>query len=59
MLALDDVEPADAGADVHPDAGGILLGDLQARHLDGFFAGGKRQVNEARHLLDLFFLDEL
>ena len=32
---------------------------LQARHLERFIRGGDGQVDEASHLLDFFFLDEV
>ena len=38
VFALDDVESADAGADVNADAFVILRRDLQARHLHRFIA---------------------
>src|SRR5258708_30494552 len=59
MFALDDVESADAGADVHSDALGIFRSDFQGGHLEGFIGGGEGQVNEAPHFLDFFFLDEV
>ena len=59
VFALDDVEPADAGADVHADALGIVGVILQAGHLHGFIRRGEGEVDEAAHLLDFFFLDEV
>ena len=59
MLALDHVESADAGADVNADALGIFWRDLKPGHLHGFVGGGDGEVDEAAHLLDFFFLDEL
>src|SRR6266404_2136340 len=59
MFALDHVEPANAAADVHAYSGGILFRHLKPGHPHGFHAGGKRQMDEAAHLLDLFLLDEV
>ncbi len=59
MFALDDVESADAGADVDADHLGVFGSHLELRHLHRFFRGGDGEVNEAAHLLDFFFLDEL
>ncbi len=59
VLAFDDVEPADARTDVNADALVILRRDLESRHFHGFIGGGDRHVNEAPHLLDFFFLDEV
>ena len=42
-----------------PDALGDLRRDLQARSLHGFIRGRQGQVDEAAHLLQFFFLDEL
>src|SRR5208337_4434122 len=57
VLALNDVESADAGPDMHADMLGVLRGDLQFRHLERFVAGGDSQVDEAPHLLQFFFFD--
>src|SRR5690348_2326275 len=59
MLAFNDVKPAHAGSDVDSHAGSILRRDLQARHLHGFIGGSQGEVDEAAHLLHLFFLDEV
>ena len=59
VLALDHVESADAGADVNADALGIFGRDLELRHLHGFIRRGDREVDEAAHFLDFFFLDEI
>ncbi len=59
VFAFDNVEPADAGPDVHAHALVVFWRDLQARHLERFIRGGNRQVDEASHLLDFFFFDEV
>src|SRR5258708_2070268 len=59
VFALDDIESADAGADVNPDALIVLRRNLQGRHFHGFIGGCDRQVNEAAHLFNFFFLDEV
>ena len=59
MFALDDVESADAGADVHADRLGVFRRHFELRHLHRFICGGDGEVNEAAHLLDFFFLDEV
>ena len=43
--------------DAHPL--GVLGSNFQLRHLERFFSRGDRKVNEAPHLLDFFFLDEV
>ena len=58
VLALDDVEAADAGADVDADAVGDLRRDLEAGVLHGLVGGGQGEVDEAAHLAGLFFVDE-
>jgi hypothetical protein len=59
MFALDDVEPADAGADVTPTrsafSGVIFRPDI----FNASSAAAMRQVDEASHLLDFFFFDEV
>ena len=59
VLALDHIESADPGADVDAHALGNLGRDLQARSLHGFIRRGQGQVDEAAHLLQFFFFDEL
>ncbi len=59
MLALDDIEAADAGADVDTDAIGDLVGDLEAGVLHRFVRRGQGEVNEAAHLAGLFLIHEL
>jgi len=59
MLALDHIESADAGADMHADVLRDLGRDLELRHLHRFIGSGDGEVNEAAHLLHFFFLDEL
>ena len=36
-----------------------LRSDVQAGHLHGLICGRHAQMNEAAHLLDFFFLDEV
>src|ERR1700733_2367268 len=59
MLALNDVESTDAGADV--DAGRIrnFRSDLQAGHLHGEIGGGESELNKAPGFLQLFFLQPM
>ncbi len=58
VLALDDVEAADAGADVDADAVVIFIGDLEAGVGHRLGRGGEGEVDEAAHLAGLFFVDE-
>ena len=58
MLPLDHFESADAAADIHAGALGLVaVGDLEARGLEREFARRDGELNEAPHLLDFFFLD--
>src|SRR5579864_7396436 len=59
MFALDDVESANSRADVHAHPLVVLRRDLEPRHFERLIRGSKRQVDEAPHLLDFFFLDEV
>ena len=60
VLALDDIESTDAGADVDAGAlGHLFVLDLVVGHAQGFVAGGDGQMNKARHLARFFLLDEL
>ena len=59
VLALDDVEPADAGADVHADVICDFRCDLQAGVLHGLVRGCQREVDEAAHLTGLLLVHEL
>ncbi len=59
MLALDDVESADSGSDMYSHALGNFRGYFQAGSLHGFIRGRQSQVDEAAHLFQFFFLDEL
>ena len=58
VLALDDVEAADAGADVDAEAVAIGLVDDEAGVRHGLCRGGEREVDEAAHLAGLFLFDE-
>ncbi len=57
MLALDDVESADAGGDV--DAGGVgdVGRDFELSHAHGEIGAGHGQLNEPAHFFQLFFGD--
>jgi hypothetical protein len=59
VLALDDFESTDAAADINADALCVFIGHRQAGAGKRIVAGRDRQLDEAPHLLDLFFLDEL
>src|SRR5581483_1344893 len=59
VLTLDDVEPADAAADVDPDAVVDFRRDLQPGHADGFITGCHGQVDEPSHFLHFFFVNEI
>ena len=58
VLALDDVETADAGTDVDADGLGVLWRDLEAGVLHGLLCGGHGEVDEAAHLAGLLLLHE-
>ena len=59
MLTLDYIESTDSGSDVNADAGREFVTDLQAGGFHCLICGGYRQMDEARHLLQFFFVDEL
>src|ERR1017187_1742330 len=59
MFPFDHIESADAGADMDASPVRNVIGDLQARSFHGLVGGGQGQVNEAAHLLEFFFLDEI
>src|SRR5215813_164606 len=59
MLALDDIESSDAGADHHASALGNIRSDLETGLGDREVSGGDGVLNEQPHLLDFFFLDVL
>src|ERR1700761_3940307 len=58
MFALDDIEPAYAGADVNANQIVVFLGDLEAGVSHRFGGSGQGEVDEATHLSGLFFVDE-
>ena len=58
VFPLNDVESADAGADVDAHALGIFRRDLQSGGFHGFLRGGEREVDKAAHLARFFFLNE-
>src|SRR5437879_3534618 len=57
VLALDDLEPADAAADIDAYALFVLFAHLEAGAGHGAFSGRDAKLNEPPHLLDFFFLD--
>src|SRR5438270_851241 len=59
VLALDDVEPADTRTDVDTNTLRDLRSDVQSGHLHRFICRRHAQMNEAAHLLNFFFLDEI
>ena len=59
VLALDYVESANSRSDMYSHPLGNLRGYVQAGSLHGFIRRGERQVDEAAHLFQFFFLDEL
>ena len=59
VLALDNVEPADAGANVDSHALRDVRSDLELRLIEGFLRGGEGIDDEVAHLLQLFFLNVL
>ena len=58
VFALNDVEAADAGADVYAEAVTELAGDGEAGVSHGLGCGRKGEVYEAAHFAGLFFVDE-
>ena len=58
VFALDDLESADAAADVHADAFGNFRRYLQPRRTHGELARRDGELDEAAHLLDFFLLDK-
>ncbi len=56
VFALDDVEAAYAGADVHADVLGSLIGDFEAGVLHGLLRGSHGEVDETAHLAGLLLL---
>ena len=59
MFALDDVETADAGADVNAGGIGEFGRDGERGLLHGEIGGGERQLNEAAGLFQFFFLEPI
>jgi hypothetical protein len=59
VFALDDLEGADAAADVDSDALGVFGGDIECGLLDGHVCGGEGELDEAAVLLDVFAVDEV
>ena len=59
MLALDDIESANTGANVDANHLRVFRRDLKLRGFEGLVGGGDGEVNEAAHLLHFFFFDEV
>ena len=59
MLALDHFKAADPAANVNADVFRFFGIDLELGHVESKVRGGDRKVHEPRHLLDLFFVDEI
>ncbi len=59
VLALDDFESADAAADDHADAFGVLRIDLEAGLRQRKIRGRDTELDKAAHFLDFFAFDEL
>src|ERR1019366_2643292 len=57
MLAFDDLEPADAAADIDAYFLGDLRRDFQSGILEGEIRRRYSELDKAPHLLDFFFLD--
>ncbi len=58
VFALDDVETADAGADVNADSVAVLRRDLKTGVGHSLGGGGECEVDEAAHFAGLFFVHE-
>ncbi len=57
MFALDDVETADAGADVDAGLVGDFRRDCERGLLHGEIGGGESELDEAAGLFQFFFLE--
>ena len=57
MLALDDVETADAGGNVDADFIEVRILGLPVRGFYGEVRAGQSHLNEAAHFFQFFFLD--
>ena len=57
VLALDDVESADAGRNVDADFIEVGIFALPAGHLHGEIGACQSHLNEAAHLFQFFFFD--
>ena len=55
VLALDDVESADAAGDIHAGIVRNFRGDFQAGHFHREIRGGNGELDEPAHLLEFFF----
>ena len=59
VLALDDIESANAGSDVNPNPLAKSRASLPGLTFHGFIRGRQGKVNEAAHFFQFFFFDEL
>src|SRR5208282_287003 len=59
VLALDDVESADPGSNVHAHARAVLDLHVEPGIAHRFVRGGHRQVDKAAHLARFLLLDEI
>ena len=59
MLALNHLKAPDAAADVDAHVFRFFGIHLELGHVEGEVRGGDGKVHEPRHLLDLFFVDEI
>src|SRR5690242_17025688 len=57
MLPLDHLKSADPASDVDPEILGLFLRDLQVRRFYGKLGRSHPELNEATHLLHVFFVD--
>ena len=57
MFVFPRLQTADADADNHADAVGVLFGDFQFRMAQRFFRGDDGELGEAIHALGLAFID--
>src|SRR5947209_3398839 len=57
MLSLDHLKSADPASDVDAEVLGLFLRNLQVRRLYGKLGRSHPELNEATHLLHVFFVD--
>src|ERR1700733_11877963 len=56
VLALDDIESANSGTDIHAGGIGNLGSDLKTGHAYGKIGSSQSELNEPGHLFEFFFL---